>query len=80
MIQINLCWLYLQVISIVDISKGYGHRATEHYLDRICNPTRVSKWKWPDIPRPPSNFWKQWKKMLGDIFAINGTRYLRENW
>ena len=35
MIQVNICRLYLQVLSLADICEGDGHQVNENYLNRV---------------------------------------------
>ena len=54
LLQVNACRIYLQVISLADICEGDGHQILEHFLEGIQETTRISKWKWPYLPRPPT--------------------------
>ena len=47
-------------------------------LGGIRGATRISKWKWPYFPRPPTRYWKTWQCILDDTFLLNGTKYLKE--
>ena len=76
--QINICHLYLQVISLSDICKGDGIQVTTQTIKGKKDNTRVSKWKWLDIPPPPPTFWKIWRKALSKQFLMDGSRYLKE--
>ena len=77
LLQVNACRLYLQVISLANICEGYGHRISKNCLEGIRDATRISKWKWPYLPRPPTQYWKTWQRIFDNTFLINGTKHLR---
>ena len=49
-IQINMCRIYLQVLSLADISEGDGHRIMEHTMVGRRDETWISRWHWTNIP------------------------------
>ena len=55
--EINLCCLYLQVLTVADIVEGNGNQVTTYAAEGKREPTRISKWKWPTIPYPPLAAW-----------------------
>ena len=58
LLQVNARRIYLQVISLDDICEGDGHQISKNCLGGIREATRLSKWKWSYLPRPPTRYWK----------------------
>jgi len=63
--QLNACRLYLQVLTVSDISTADGC----HLLPSACNGNRddhrISKLQWPNSVRPTN--WSAWNKLLQHI-------------
>ncbi len=61
---INLCRLYLQVITVSDISTAKGDQLLQSAQEGRRNDQCVSTLEWPTIPMPPSSHWSHWRTFL----------------
>ena len=80
---INYCRLYLQVLTLSDITEGNGRQVTTHAAEGIRDYSRVSKWNWPNIPYPPAHAWAKWRGAIEATFLVQDSRQLRHplgNW
>lgn len=57
--EINSCRMYLNVITTADITEGDGRQVTLEAIEGRRDEFRVSKYHWPNIPRPPKTAWKK---------------------
>jgi len=62
--SINLCRLYLQVITVSDITNATGDRLLASAMAGFRDNQRTSTLLWPDIPQPPSSHWNTWRVFL----------------
>lgn len=65
---INTCRLYLQVITVSDITTARGDRLLSSVMVGDRDPARSSNLLWPTVPRPPNSFWHAWRLFL-EFFA-----------
>jgi hypothetical protein len=65
---INTCRLYLQVFTVSDIVAVKGDSILLSAIKGERDPDWVTNFVWPDVPRPPSSFWSQWKLFLQFFF------------
>jgi hypothetical protein len=56
----NMCRIYLQVMWISEIVSADGLYIDWYAHRGLLNPTRRSKWKWPNQGVPPSHAWRIW--------------------
>jgi hypothetical protein len=61
---INLCRLYLRVITLSDLTTARGDQLTSYAINGERHPYQTSTLDWPMIPQPPSTFWSHWKIFL----------------
>jgi len=54
---INMCRLYLQVISVSDLATARGDKLLSTVLKGQHSMHQKSTLNWPSIPRPPESFW-----------------------
>jgi len=62
--SINLCRLYLQVITVSNITNATGDRLLASAMAGFRDNQRSSTLLWPDIPQPPSSHWNTWRVFL----------------
>ena len=74
--EINMCRLYLQVVTLADITEGNGNHITTYAAEGERDLSRISKWKWPNIPYPPSSAWAKWRGAINATFLSGNTRSL----
>ena len=69
---LNRCRLYCRVISLSDVSDGWG----KHLLTQsMSNPVRwddLYQYQWPEQGRPPRTEWNFWIKALHSTFTRTG--------
>ena len=60
----NRCRIYLQVLTISEITTGDGLSLLTSSLrgERLCSPLR--NWSWPKQPRPSKSEWRVWNRLL----------------
>ena len=75
---INYCRIYLQVLTLTDITEGNGSRITTNAAEGIRDYSRISTWKWPNIPYPPARAWAQWRGAIKTTFLVQDSRYLQQ--
>jgi len=64
---INHCCLYLQVLTISEITDASGHHILTTATQGIKDSSRPSKYLWPHYPSPPRAVWQSWKIFLAHI-------------
>ena len=74
---INYCRLYLQVLTLSDITEGSGNQITTHAAEGIRDYSCISTWKWPQIPYPPAHAWAKWRGAIESTFLIRNSRHLQ---
>jgi hypothetical protein len=62
--SINTCRLYLQVVTVSDIVTAKGDRVLLSVMEGERNPHTATQLEWPDVPKPPSSSWTQWRLFL----------------
>jgi hypothetical protein len=69
--QLNSCRIYLQVLTLSDITLADGRTLLPPYINGGLVFDRVSRLKWPKQLRPPAAAWTTWKTALAHI-SMNG--------
>jgi hypothetical protein len=69
--QINHCRIFLQVLTLADITNASGYLLLSTALQGILDPSRPSQLKWPQYPSLTSTFWQQWKILLDHVAQDN---------
>lgn len=64
LVHINLCRLYLHVITLADVTNAKGDRLLPEVDCGQSIIQRTSSLLWPNIPRPPNSFWVTWQAFL----------------
>jgi hypothetical protein len=64
---INNCRLFLQVLTLSDITSADGKTLLPNYTKGIVSTDRTSSLKWPEQTRPPPSAWTLWKTALAHI-------------
>ena len=59
---LNMCRLYLQVLTLSDIVTYNGKKGQNEYME--CTHTRRSMLKWPRQPMPPPKVINSWKRAM----------------
>ena len=74
LIQIlNRCRIFLQVITLSDITDLSGKKITKNYTIGKRDPNRSSKWTWPNQNKIEPKYWKIWKNTIQTIFLDKNT-------
>ena len=76
---INWCRMYLNVVSVSDISEGNCTTVTANAYMGVKDYDRPSTWNWPTLPSPPKKDWNKWRGALEHTFLRNDTQILRTN-
>ena len=76
LLRLNRCRLFLQVITLAEISDGSGDKICNMAYNGHRNFTRKSPFLWTVQPRPDANHWKLWRQALRKCFSSHG-RLLR---
>lgn len=66
---VNKCCLYLQVLSLSDITNGNGTRLTDTALHSNRDNEQHHYYEWPNQPRPPEWAWTIWNDWLSQVFT-----------
>ena len=62
--RLNACRLYLQVVTVADITDGSGRFVISQYMKGHKCADRTSTWEWPSQLRPSSVAWNLWRKSI----------------
>jgi hypothetical protein len=65
--KLNICRMFLQVITIAEITTGDGTRITHDAWTGKKDTNRKTTYLWPFQPIPPPSFWDIWKKALASL-------------
>jgi hypothetical protein len=65
--KFNICHIFLQVVTIVDIADGTWKQITDVAWNGkpAINLTAHLQWGWQ--PRPPESFWTLWRQALSKL-------------
>ena len=77
MVDINRCRIYLQILTILDITEGNREHITVSAMQGKKDSTRISTWNWPIQPRSPASSWKLWQNALQTSFLKTDSRRLK---
>ena len=69
--QLNRCRLYLQVITLADITTADGNTVTTAVWKGAKDLSRPSRYEWPKQHRSSEPYWEQFRLALGRCFHIN---------
>ena len=58
--DINYCQMYLNAITVADITEGDSCQITQEAIKGRKDEFRKSNYHWPYLPRPPKSAWKKW--------------------
>jgi Reverse transcriptase (RNA-dependent DNA polymerase) len=65
--KVNICRLHLQATTLADITDGSGVRITANAWNGIRALPHTHRYRWGAQPRPSSNFWVVWKRVIGHL-------------
>jgi hypothetical protein len=65
--KLNICRIYLQCITISDITDGTGERVLDDAWNGKLSTESTGPYKWPIQPRPSQAFWDTWKRALSSM-------------
>lgn len=66
---VNRCRLFLQVLTLADISTGDGTKVAHSYYTGVGEDSRSSRYSWPEQGQPSRAEWKIWIKCVDMIWA-----------
>lgn len=69
--RLHACRLYLRVQRLSDITEGDGQYLLQTAL-RGVRSYYESELVWPRQERPPTKWWKEWKRALLKVYSANG--------
>jgi hypothetical protein len=61
---LNKCRVYLQVLSLTDLTSADGRQIIPHYKQGILSQDRRSTYTWPVQQRPGKEAWSLWNSAL----------------
>jgi hypothetical protein len=64
MYKLNICRMFLQVVTMAEITNGDGTRLAYDAWTGTKSITNNTSYRWPFQPNPPPSFWTVWKKAL----------------
>jgi len=68
---LNSCRLYLRVLTISDITDGYGESILDESLKgNVIHDIESSKYNWRKVNKPTVREWEIWKQFLFSVFTI----------
>ena len=67
--RLHACSIFLQVITLVNITDGSGCDILKCSLMGVRNSDRCSSYKWPKQIRPSSEAWWLWQHTLTTLFC-----------
>ena len=73
--QINACQLYLQVITLSDITDGSGNQILREAMDGRPIPTSTSNLIWPRQHFPSQQSWVTWRSAIRKVWLLYSRRY-----
>jgi hypothetical protein len=68
--QMNACPIFLQVLSLADISDGSGYEILKGSLQGIQHNDRRSSYDWPKQLCPSAGAWRTWQSTLQALFCV----------
>jgi len=73
---LNICRIYLQVVTLTDICTVDGKSITEEAYTGVRSQHKIHNYNWPKPPPylSQSGFWNLWQKALTKCFIRNTTR------
>ena len=80
---INRCRIYLQVITLADISDSSGGFVTEYAYAGNKSTDRNSKYVWPNQIKPPPRHWILWRDAIELVWSGSGNHRIQPplgNW
>lgn len=77
-VRLNLCRIYLQALTISDITDAGGVRLLDSALKGNRDTTRTSTLCWPNQGRPCEQDWRLWRYHITRIFAHPRHRVLQQ--
>ena len=66
---INSCRIYLQVLTLTDISIGNGRSVDQDMYHGRVTQHRKSPFQWPRQPRPSRIAWEKWQEAIDTIWT-----------
>ena len=76
-ICVNRCRIYLQALTLSDITDACGKTVPSSYMNGRRSKSRTSFYKWPNQSRPPETDWTKWRKYLRLAYLHPRTNRLR---
>ena len=64
LVKFQTCRMHLQVCSVACVVTMTGDTMEDWAMNGHLPDDRRSPWPWPQLERPPDNFWTKWKEML----------------
>ena len=75
--QINRCRLFLQVLTVANITTPDGKQLDRNYLNGKRNEAYSSVLTWPHQRDIYKKGWNQWKKFIRNALCYKGTNLLK---
>jgi hypothetical protein len=74
--RLNLCRLFLEVLTISDITTGCGTEITKAAWNRDRDTTRTSFYQWPSQGPPSIQSWVPWRTSLTKVLCLQSANRL----
>ena len=68
--SINRCRIYLQVITLSDISTGDGLRIDKSTYTGVKNTNIRTEYLWPVQGKPGKTDWVEWRRAIATVFFV----------
>jgi hypothetical protein len=68
---LNSCRIFLQVLTLSNITSMDGRTILPNYIKGIPSQDRISALKWPTQLRPPASAWNLWRTVIAH-FSTTG--------
>jgi Reverse transcriptase (RNA-dependent DNA polymerase) len=72
--QLNWCRIYLQVITVADITDARGHRILHHIWQGNKETQPRAQYAWPNQGKPSRQSWIAWRAALARTLGMTPTR------
>jgi hypothetical protein len=74
--RVNRCRLFLQVLTISDITTGCGTKITKAAWNGTRDTTRTSRYQWPSQGQPTVQDWALWRTCLTKALSLQSANRL----
>lgn len=73
-ILVNHCCIYLQFLTLLEITKGGGEVILLNALSGKRNTTKLRSYSWPKQPNTTTDEWQIQKKIIWQVFCFSSNK------